>query len=223
MTKTQVHSLTRSYWHRDLPVRQQFDSLSTSHRTEVLVIGAGITGLTTALELVERGHQVTVCEAEAIGSGTTAASTGHLDAHPEFGATKLIDKLGLEGAKQYTRLRLTAIDRIEQIAADTSDFKRIDAFQYSEKEADLDSLRKDCEAAQQIGLLADWTDDVPIAKASGGYRIESMARINTALYLKRLTQLAVERGVTIFEKTMVTGVTRKGTTSLGRRFGLGRI
>src|SRR6056297_3378996 len=79
-----LHSLTRSLWHRELSLRQQFDRLAATHRTDVLVVGAGITGLTTA-------------------------STGHLDAHPEMGPAALMDQLGLSEAVTYTRLRSEAI------------------------------------------------------------------------------------------------------------------
>lgn len=209
--QTTLHSLTQSLWHRDLPVRQKFDRLTGGHRTDVLVIGGGITGLTTAIELADRGYLVTLCEAEVIGSGTTAASTGHLDAHPEMGPTKLIDKLGLEDAKTYTRLRLDAINRIERIADQASDFKRIAAYQYSEHDGDEENLREEWNAAVSLGLDAHWMDSIPISRAACGYRLNSMARVHIGNYLRGLTELAVQKGVTIFEKTLVSGVTEKET------------
>ncbi|TWT98907.1 FAD-dependent oxidoreductase [Neorhodopirellula pilleata] len=209
--RADVHSLTHSLWHRDLPVRQQFPPLGGKHRTDVLVVGGGITGLTTAIEMAERGYSVTLCEAEAIGAGTTAASTGHLDAHPEMGPRQLVDKLGLEDARTYVRLRTAAIDRIERFADQVSDFKRIAAYQYSEVDDDIDDLKQQWESAVGLGLDADWVDSIPISRARCGYRLNSMARIHIGNYLHRLTELAVQKNVTIFEGTLVSGITEKET------------
>ncbi|HUG66833.1 MAG TPA: FAD-dependent oxidoreductase, partial [Pirellulaceae bacterium] len=71
---------------------QRFSKLEANHSTEILIIGGGITGLSVALELLGRGHDVTVCEANVIGGGTTGGSSGHLDAHPEMGPRELISQ-----------------------------------------------------------------------------------------------------------------------------------
>ena len=49
------------------------DRLSEHH--EVIVVGAGITGMSTALLLAERGVDVAVIDARRIGSGSTGRST----------------------------------------------------------------------------------------------------------------------------------------------------
>ncbi|MEZ6087473.1 MAG: hypothetical protein R3C05_05480 [Pirellulaceae bacterium] len=58
-------------------------------------------------------------------------------------------------------------------------------------------------AAKQLGLNTAWQPDVSFPNAVCGFRVDSMARINTGRYLKRLADLAVEAGVTIFERSMV--------------------
>jgi glycine/D-amino acid oxidase-like deaminating enzyme len=47
-------------------------------RTDAAVIGGGIIGTTSALELQRRGHAVTIVEPNEIGSGTAAGSAGYL-------------------------------------------------------------------------------------------------------------------------------------------------
>lgn len=65
----------RSLWLQERPIRSRFDRLSGTCETDVLVVGAGITGLTVAIELASRGRRVVLREARTVGAGTTAAST----------------------------------------------------------------------------------------------------------------------------------------------------
>ncbi|PIV36780.1 MAG: FAD-dependent oxidoreductase [Lysobacterales bacterium CG02_land_8_20_14_3_00_62_12] len=53
-------------------------SLRASERADVVVLGAGITGLSTAIELAERGYSVIVLEAETIGWGASGRSGGQM-------------------------------------------------------------------------------------------------------------------------------------------------
>ena len=207
-------AIHHSYWTKQQSLNAKFDSLSGRHSTDVLVVGGGITGLTTALELATRGRRVTVCEAGVIGCGTTGGSTGHLDAHPEMGPARLLKRIGVDLAREYVSIRKRAIGRITQIASDHCDVTAIPAYHYSESESDRDSLNADCEAAQQIGLNAKWDEVIPIPRAKFGYRIESMARMDMGEYLKQLTQAAVQQGVQIFENTLVKGSTEENVTTL---------
>ncbi|WP_153558216.1 FAD-dependent oxidoreductase [Roseimaritima sediminicola] len=202
------------WWRQHTTGLRPFDRFSGVHKTGVLVIGGGITGLSTALELHDRGFNVTVCEANRIGAGTTAGSSGHLDAHPEMGPRQLIDQLGREDAVTYTSLRQAAIDRIEQRSGEAADFARVDAYYYSDSAADRSSLEEDLGAAQQLGLDAAWCEDVPIERAVFGYRLRRMGRFNSAQYLHRLAEQCRERGVRIYENTMVPSPQESEPTSL---------
>ncbi len=194
------HSTHNSYWLKKRQLTSQFPKLTETHRTEIAVLGGGITGLSTALELLQRGHKVTVIEALAIGGGTTGGSTGHLDAHPEQGPAKLISSLGVDKAKELVRYRMNAIDVIAQRADEACDVVRIPAYQYSDDEsepageptprgASQDEMRDNLQAAIKIGLQATWEDRVPVPRGSFGYRIENMGRMNSLAYVQRLASL----------------------------------
>lgn len=158
-----------------------------------------------ALELLQRGRRVTVCESNAIGAGATGGSTGHLDAHPEIGPRRLVDQLGEDHAAAYVRMRLDAIERISQRSGDMCEFTHIPAYYYTESDGHLNAVQKEFREAQRIGLNVSWEDSVPIPKAVGGYRIDGMARIDSLAYLLRLAELVRDHGGEIFEQTMVSG------------------
>jgi glycine/D-amino acid oxidase-like deaminating enzyme len=191
-----------SYWLADVSVNPQYPPLQGEHRTQVAIIGAGISGLSTALKLLDRGFEVAVCEASVIGAGTTAGRTGHLDSHSEMGHRKLIKSVGLEAAREVIRLRSEAIDLIEQRSDAGCDCVRIAAYQYSENADDASSLRDDCDAAAELGLNVQWQEKLPLQSAACGYRINGMGRFHSARYLRRLAQLVTEKGGRIFEHSL---------------------
>ena len=66
-----------SYW-TDSTERPSFEALNRDLNTEVVIVGAGIAGLTTAYCLVKKGRKVVVLEDGFIGSGETGRTTAHI-------------------------------------------------------------------------------------------------------------------------------------------------
>ena len=69
--------------------RPTYAPLAGDLDVDVVVVGAGITGLTTALLLQQRGATVAVVEADRVGARTTGRTTGWVHAAPavlELGA-----------------------------------------------------------------------------------------------------------------------------------------
>src|SRR6478752_4043903 len=66
--------------------------------TEVLVVGAGPVGLTTAIVLTQRGHRVTVVDNQAEGANTSRAAVVHphtLELLEPYGVTSPLVKRGV--------------------------------------------------------------------------------------------------------------------------------
>jgi len=85
-------------------------SLNESLTTQVCIIGAGFTGISAALELVERGFKVVILEAERIGFGASGRNGGQIvngysrhlaEIAKRYGADKAaaLGKMSLEGGQ----------------------------------------------------------------------------------------------------------------------------
>lgn len=171
--------------------------------TDVLVMGGGITGLTAALELLRRGQRVVVCEAQWVGAGTSAMSTGHLDAAPECGAMSLMDRFGEAEARQLTSLRTSAIDWIEANTCRSADFRRVSGFAFTEDDSAEPSLRREQVAMQDLGLETAWHGRIGVPRAHSGVEIQNLGRMNSREHIFFLADQVRRQGGQIWEHSPV--------------------
>lgn len=68
----------RSYYAATQSPATRYPALQGEVRTDVCVVGAGFTGISTALTLAERGYRVTVVEAKRVGWGASGRNGGQL-------------------------------------------------------------------------------------------------------------------------------------------------
>ncbi|KAJ4172659.1 hypothetical protein NW754_002862 [Fusarium falciforme] len=85
---------TDSVWVHQDPVsnRPSFSKLGSDVETDVCIIGAGIAGISTAYELVNRGREVVLLEARQVLSGETGRTSGHLTNDLDDGYTEIAKK-----------------------------------------------------------------------------------------------------------------------------------
>ena len=100
-----------SYWHRQ-PQPPVAAVTTPPLRTDVVVIGAGITGLMVATALRRQGHEVVVLEARGIAAGTTGSSTAKVTVLHGRTYSAIRRKRGPEAAAIYARANLAGWDEI---------------------------------------------------------------------------------------------------------------
>ena len=93
-----------SYYARTLSEPGSRPSLDGAVDTETCVIGGGLAGLATALDLAERGRSVALLESHRVGWGASGRNGGFMS--PGFGAgvPALVDKVGLQQAREMYAL-----------------------------------------------------------------------------------------------------------------------
>ena len=86
--------------------------LEGPHDTETVIIGAGLAGLTTALELAREGTQVTVLESESIGFGASGRNGGIVSPAFACGSAAIEHRVGPDRARALHRLSIEGVARL---------------------------------------------------------------------------------------------------------------
>lgn len=122
---------------------------------DVVVVGAGIAGMTTAYLLAREGRKVMVVDKGEIGGGETSRTTAHLSNAIDDRYSFLETQHGEEGARLAAESHTAAIDLIERIVAHEKidcDFRRVDGYLFLAPEDRRELLEEELAAAHRAGL-----------------------------------------------------------------------
>jgi glycine/D-amino acid oxidase-like deaminating enzyme/nitrite reductase/ring-hydroxylating ferredoxin subunit len=201
-----AHYSTGSLW-KTQSDNVAFPRLKKGMHADVVVVGAGITGVTAALLLQRQGKSVVLLERDRVGSGETGRTTAHLTEAVDARYQKISSKFGREGARLVASSSRAAIGRIEAFCRELSidcGFKRLPGYLYTENEKDLHGLRRELAFAQEAGVSCEWFDEVPLPfKVEGAIHFPGQAQFHPTRYLAGLLHEFVSLGGHVFEKTPV--------------------
>src|SRR5438067_7661410 len=118
-------------WIDDTPIRT-FPKLQRNISVDVLVVGAGITGITAAYLLKKTGSTVALIERERVASIDTGHTTAHLTYVTDVRLQQLVRSFGEDHARAAWDAGSAAIDEIERIVEQEGiecEFARVPAYQ----------------------------------------------------------------------------------------------
>src|SRR6266705_3796738 len=104
-------------WIDNTPIRK-FPKLQKNLNVDVVVIGAGVTGITTAYLLKKAGLTVALIERERVASIDTGHTTAHLTYVTDVELQELADNFGNDHAQAAWDAGAAAIDEIERIVGE---------------------------------------------------------------------------------------------------------
>ncbi len=198
-----------SLWWRTRTAGAAAPSLAGDLTVDVAVVGAGITGLTTALLLTRAGRSVAVLEADRIGAGTTGGTSAHVTQVLDHRYKDLASKFGADGARQVATSTGTALAQIAALVAEEAidcDFARVPGYLYAESEKDVDQIDEELEGACRAGVAAERAADLPLPfPVAAAVRFPQQARFHPTAYLAGLAAAVQKRGGRIFEGTRAVG------------------
>ena len=171
-------------------------ALTEDASCDVCVIGAGISGMTTAYLLAVQGNRVVVVDDGSIGGGMTSHTTAHLTDALDDRYYELERLHGADGARLAAESHRAAIACIEDIVKGEGidcGFARIPGYLFLPAGDSTAELDRELDAASRAGLPVCRLSSAPGAKRLGPcIEFPDQAQFHPLRYLDGLAQ-AIER------------------------------
>lgn len=177
---------------------------------DILIIGAGITGLTTAYLLKDSGLTIGIIEATRAGYGTTGYTTAKITIQHDLFYDHLINSFSLNEAKQYLKANEEGIKLIKRIIQDNKiqcDYKDQTAYVYASNVNEIEDLKRELKAYEKLGIDGFYTDTVPLPnKAYGAIGVRNQGQFNPLKYLYSLYNILRACKVQIYENVRAVNI-----------------
>jgi glycine/D-amino acid oxidase-like deaminating enzyme/nitrite reductase/ring-hydroxylating ferredoxin subunit len=203
-----------SYWIDNTPA-PKFSALKEDIAVDVLVVGAGITGITAAYLLKRAGCSVALVERYRCVEGETAHTTAHLTAITDTRLKDLIKSFGQDHAQAVWDAGYAAIEMIDRLVYREQikcQFEWVPAYLFhpttgtgtgdENEEQVANDLKEEAELATGMGFDAEFVNDVPVFHRPG-IRFENQAKFHPRKYLVALLRLIHGKGSHVFENTNI--------------------
>lgn len=211
-----------SYWLKD-GVDPIYPQLQSDMEADVVVIGAGITGLTAAYILKQTGRTVAVLERRTIANGTTSGTTGKVTSQHGLIYAELVKQFGQKNMQLYADVYTRALEDIEALikAEDIEcSWSQQDNYIYTTDPSKIERFKEEAEVAASLGLPASFEIDLELPFAiQGAVKFTNQARFNANRYCYELAERIVGDGSYVFEQSKAISIRDGDPARVGTEHG----
>ena len=184
-----------------------FMPLQSDIKTNVCIIGAGITGILTTYLLKKQGVDCVLIEANTIASGVTPYTSAKITCQHGLIYDKIINQFGSDKANQYAKANLDALNMYRTIVKNNKiecNFETIPTYLYTTE--DPNTLDLEFSAMESLGLRVSLTTKTTLPfEVKSALKIEEQAQFNPLAFLS-----SIASNLPIYENTKALEV--KDTT-----------
>ncbi len=194
----------QSVWNENIK-RPEFDKLQGDIKTDVLIIGGGITGILCAYMMKREGIDCILVEADKICGGITQNTTAKITCQHGLIYDKMIMRFGKEKARLYFEAQMKSLHQYRELCKNIEcDFEEQDSFVYSL--TDRKKIEKEAKALEKIGCSAIFSEKVPLPmKVSGAVGIKNQAQFHPLKFA-----FSIAENLPVYENTKVLEIKPHG-------------
>jgi len=181
---------------------------------DVVIVGGGITGISTALKLQKAGKKCIVLEAHNLGFGTTGGTSAHLNTILDTPYYQIANDFGKENAQLVASAARNAIEWIKRNVDEHNiecDFKEVKGYIFAQIDTQIDELQKLLDSANEVKEHVVFADKIPIPiPFQKAIVFDKQAQFNPIEYLHGIAEVFESIGGIIIEDCRVTHVESDG-------------
>lgn len=199
-----------SLWQESVPPYQPSSAPKEGSKYDVIIVGGGITGLSTGLLLQESGKSCLIIEANTLCFGTTGGTTAHLNTFLDTPYTTIRKNFDKEAAVTVANSTKEAIalimTNIKTYGIDC-DFSEADAYLFAQNQDEDKELEAIAGATLDAGLEVKFPQQIPIPHDfTSAICVTGQAKFNPVRYVYGLAKAFEHRGGHILQNVRVTAV-----------------
>lgn len=201
--------MNNSYW-VETTKGPQFNKLEKNIETDICVIGAGITGISTAYMLLNKGLNICLIDKGEICSGVTENTTAKITSQHGLIYKYLQETFGKEYARKYLQSNEEAIKGIKKII-DTEniscDFEKTTNCIYTCKDEYIDTITEEVETVKELGVNAKLIKKVELPfDIKNGIEFPNQAKFHPLKYLYAIVEILKKNDIQIFTNSRVVEI-----------------
>lgn len=167
----------KSYWIDSVKENIEYKKLEENIKTDICIIGGGLTGVTTAYNLSKYKIKTVLIDKGKIGMQTSGNSTAKITSQHGLIYKYLIDSKGRDFARKYYEANEEAIKNIKNIIDSENidcEFEYQPSYVFTQKIQDVEKIKDEVEAVNSFGGNAKLVEahDIPINKIVGEEFVE---------------------------------------------------
>lgn len=207
-----------SLWAESAVAAQSCETLGGALQADVLVVGAGFTGLSSALHLAEQGASVVLLEADSIGFGGSGRNAGLVNAGIWKTPEHVTRVLGAEAGRRFNEALRDSPASVFQLVERYQmqcQARRCGTLHIAHSRAGMIYLEDRCRQLQDIGAAVELVDGAAAQTLSGSpaYRYGAIhdphaGTIQPLSYARELARVAIEQGVSLFTNSAIKALKR---------------
>lgn len=200
----------KSLWQNQTPMYQPVNDPDIQTIYDVVIVGGGITGISTALLLQKAGKKCLVIESNNLCFGTSGGTTAHLNTLLDTPYTTIIKNFGKEDGQLVAMATAEAIELIRSQVADYNidcGFEDASAYLFSQSKDQSEELDEIYEACREVGLDVSYSLSLPVnIEFEKAIEVRGQAKFHPVKYVYALAKAFEDIGGVILQHTRVNGV-----------------
>lgn len=204
--------MNQSIWLKSIKTNN-IEELKDNIETDILIIGAGITGMTTGYKLINSKFKVTIVDQNLVGHGISSKTTGKINYLQQTIYTDLLNTYNLNTSKLYLQSQRDATKEIEKIINDNNiecNFDWVESFVFTDKDEDILKLKKEKRILEKLGVKVYEHDNININLNSlYAISVKDTAVFHPIKYLLKIKDICKNNGINIYENTKIINLEKK--------------